>query len=672
MRFSSLVALLAVCSGSLALGQCTGPFSVTTSSGDSVTFTCTQIGMTSTWDFTIDTDSDGGNGVIDCEVQVTMNPRSIGVATLKNDLGSGVELRVTIVGSTPGNEPVDVGSVVTTGSDGPVRLVELVTSGNIGSITVDSAEEITVGNNLSGDITINDGDLETLTVGGFVSGETDISVPNGYIGFINLPTTGTSLGLVGNPATIFASEEIRNIYVDERIWADILVRETTTSGAYGPVGRIENFAGGIGNNGTKVGGITYSGESWDFSGFDDISTGNAGLYCKGNFRSNLTLHGNLEEPIEITGFLLGRINITGGASADISVVGSIGVDGDLPQDPPIFGSLTLGSQGSITPITSDIEFGESLLHGFVQINAPYAGAFTVDGDVDLTTSGAGDTGVEFYGGLSGTFQIFNSVEPFDSVLDGALIVGNDHASHPGAFTSTGRIDIQYGLTTQASIIIKDECQGQIAVHDEVAGSITATKQIQSGSAIEVGTLDSNGVIHAAAASSPLAGQININAFSSTPANTWIGAVRYGSGPTTITHTAGVYSTASSTWGGGAVGLVPFQRYDTECLPQNNGTSSGPSVTIAFFGPLTWDVAEFPFLVSYCDGLDCDPGSQDDSSNWSVTSGRGTRLVTLTRSSSFPSGWHFHLQPILTGDATLRCDCYSNVPAADFLYTVNQP
>jgi hypothetical protein len=151
----------------------------------------------------------------------------------------------------------------------------------------------------------------------------------------------------------------------------------------------------------------------------------------------------------------------------------------------------------------------------------------------------------------------------------------------------------------------------------------------------------------------LAGQVVINSLDGS--GTWVGDVQYGSGPTTISHTSGVYSTLSSVWGGGAVGLVKFNLYGSECdpIPTNYiGGTSDSDVKVAFFDPVTWS-SGFPFIVEWFNGSTW----VDESTDWAVVSGQGTRHVTLEYDGGnpVPSNRDYRVRPVTSGSNKLVCD-----------------
>jgi hypothetical protein len=258
---------------------------------------------------------DGGTAGIAATLDVTSASTQLGTVTLKNTAGASVDFAVTLQGAGGAVNISTIDSVVKDGlSNGGVTLTNLRTSGNFGSIAVDAVLLMRVGGSLTGTITVSNGDLGTLWVDGNVSGNAAIHV-NGTIGFINLPNADSDFGNFNNPADIWAAEQINDIFVYDDLWANVLVQATQGSGAFGPVGRIENADGGIGGTGY---------DTWKFAGFDAISAGVAGLYAAGNFRSPLTIEGPLDEPIVIGSSLITTLEIKGTASAAITIGGGIG------------------------------------------------------------------------------------------------------------------------------------------------------------------------------------------------------------------------------------------------------------------------------------------------------------------------------------------------------------
>ena len=131
---------------------------------------------------------------------------------------------------------------------------------------------------------------------------------------------------------------------------------------------------------------------------------------------------------------------------------------------------------------------------------------------------------------------------------------------------------------------------------------------------------------------------------------------------------------------GAVGEVPFHLHDEDCLPANGGaiTPGAFSVTLYFYGPVTWD-SGFPFNIFWCpEGIECNPTADND--HWEVAGGQGTRSITLvyvdeTDPDEIPPDRHYHIVPVLTGSNALLCDkllTTSDVPVANFTYVFDSP
>ena len=298
--------IVALTIGSASAQQVCGPFSMTVSGGDTATLVSCGLVSGTTYDLTVTATADGGNNVITCTIDVTTNPRSIGTATFTNTAGSGVELRIVLRGSSPTNDPVVVSSIVRGGgSNGAVRLDTLSTVGDVGTISVSSIGLVTVGGDLTGDITCTTGNLGTLEVNGSISGTTEITVSNGRIDLINVPTSGGDIGASNNPA-IIECEELRRLFVAGDVWARVTVQESTTPFAYGPIGRFD-VGGTIG--------IVDDDTAWDVGDIDDIAGGSIdpGFYVTGNQETPITFNGDVDEPIEILGDLSAgaQLHVTG-------------------------------------------------------------------------------------------------------------------------------------------------------------------------------------------------------------------------------------------------------------------------------------------------------------------------------------------------------------------------
>lgn len=176
----------------------------------------------------------------------------------------------------------------------------------------------------------------------------------------------------------------------------------------------------------------------------------------------------------------------------------------------------------------------------------------------------------------------------------------------------------------------------------------------------------------------LKGQIIINRANSS--GTWSGDVIVGS--TTLSPKGSYTQTGVGTR---AVGLAPFQCHREDCSPAHLSTvsttwnASTDRVRLRHYGPITW--SGMPVAVSWCDnGDDCTPGSNDDTSNWLVEAGLGTRTLSLLyfddiEPSVIPPVREYRIIPILAGQSALRCAgllASGDVPVEDFEYTFFTP
>jgi hypothetical protein len=107
----------------------------------------------------------------------------------------------------------------------------------------------------------------------------------------------------------------------------------------------------------------------------------------------------------------------------------------------------------------------------------------------------------------------------------------------------------------------------------LAASVDMLAPLSSSSFIKAGTTLTGAITLPA---NGLAGQIIPNAFNAT-SSAWTGSVTVG---TTVLNPAsfanGAYSTLSSTLGGGAVGLVPYRLYASDCAPPHHDDWIVPS------------------------------------------------------------------------------------------------
>lgn len=523
-------------------------------------------------------------------------------------------------------------------SNGPVRLHNLHVSQHIGTvgnpaIIVNSIGDIFAGDDLRGSVLTWNGNLGGLIVGGDLRG--DITI-HGEVESIQI--TGP-IGTSGDQVAVSVEDQVALFSGanGSAAYLDLNIREEP-SGPYGILGRLEL-------GGDQIGALRYE-ES------NDITEGDPGVYIAGDFDGTLTVFGDLDEPIAVGDDLLGNLTLQDGASASISIGGSLG-DGT-----PDKASLIIGQSYSSTPITSDIFVGDGLLTGYILMRAPYAGTFTVNGNLDLELGSP--NGVEFYAGLTGTFRLIDYTDEVDFAhMEGTITVGNTNGGHVGAFSSTGKIEIQENMRDGSNILFLEECQGLVNIGQ---GTVTGS------------------TIHAKASTNPFQGQIILNSL--VGGSAWNGAVKWGTAGggvgTTISHSGAIYAATSSAWGGGAVGLATFHLHAQDCNPPDGDpTGANPEfVQLRFYGPVTWADGEMPFLIEYWDGDEWIP----DNANWYLPVGRGTRVITLLYSDNIdpciiPGDREYRITPFLTGDeALLSHELFNStpLPVADFEYNFSTP
>lgn len=150
------------------------------------------------------------------------------------------------------------------------------------------------------------------------------------------------------------------------------------------------------------------------------------------------------------------------------------------------------------------------------------------------------------------------------------------------------------------------------------------------------------------------------------------------GSTVLTPDAsGAYTNVSSTFGGGAVGLVPFRLHGQDCSPPDGGNAviNAYTVVLRFYGPVT-STDLLPVNIWYREFIGGVWTSwTSDNNQWDVNSGFGTRRLELiyvdtSDPSIIPAGREYMIVPILTGTGALKCDKLlsgSAVPVADFEY-----
>jgi hypothetical protein len=648
MRKMIASVIMAACTCA-ARAQCSGPFSLTPGSGDTVTIECSQNG--SKWDVTLNATADGGAAGITATLIVTIASTQLGTVTLTNTAGASVTFATTLQGSGGAVNIASVDSVVKGGgSNGKVTLANLRTSGDVGSIAVDAIEQARVGANLTGNVTVSDGNLVSLWVDGSIAGGVVISVPAGRIEVINVPTAGADIGASGNLATISCRDQLRRLVVADDVWANITVLNGST---YGPVDRLQ------------IGGSSEAG-TMHFDDFDplDGTSDNEGLFVTGSLSGSVTIEGSVDEPIDINGDAAGAITIGGSVLATFDIdgtpTGPITIGGSLGQaSPELIANFHLGTASVATPITADISFGGSIVRGDVRVHQPYDGEFTITGSVQTT-------------GVAPSNQRFSFDSDFgdDAILD----IGGD-LSMPSQLQVLGQ--------TEGRINIRGNSAGLVRFHDD----FLAGASLHIGVSLIARSGDNGGII-LFEETDDLIGQVVINSLDPGTAGEWFGEVRLHPNhlePATITIVPGApdpddeakhYQRLSSTIGGGAIGLVPFHMHEEDCDPPSGQTTAPyPSyVWISFYGPITWDDEEgFPFVVEYWSGT----AWVDDTDNWFVQSGRGTRRIQIGAGdpATIIPDREYRVTPFITGPRLLFCDGLltgTPVMVADFTYEFTTP
>lgn len=250
----------------------------------------------------------------------------------------------------------------------------------------------------------------------------------------------------------------------------------------------------------------------------------------------------------------------------------------------------------------------------LKINGAFAGQVSLSGTVKnrIELGSVAATGVISIGTTGG--PVSDLIDSGDITVQGAMagrieIEGDKIGSMTvttGGLTGTVRVrgDLEAASThTIAGGIVSG---GRLEVGGDLSGAVAVTGSPMSGT-ITVGRHFAGSISMPAGG---LEGQVIINADNAS--GTWTGNVTMGS--SAITHASnGEYSVVSDTLGGGAVGLVPFRLYATDCEPQNNLLTVGPTtvvttdfnenddnivmpIKIRFYGPVThgegnsWDDA----------------------------------------------------------------------------------
>lgn len=214
---------------------------------------------------------------------------------------------------------------------------------------------------------------------------------------------------------------------------------------------------------------------------------------------------------------------------------------------------------------------------------------------------------------------------------------------------------------EAPITIDEDLRTFLDVEGSVDANITVTQQLRGLVRIGASLLSGRTISAQALTESGIDGQIIINALN--VSGTWSGNVTVNS---TTLATKPHYS---NTGLGGAVGLVPFDLFENECVPTGGAPDpNATTITLAFYGPVNW-TSGFPFTVEFSNT----GGSSwaDDSANWAVISGQGTREVTIEYDggTTIPHNLDWRIKPVTSGSNKLVCDdVLAATPPATYPFT----
>jgi len=327
------------------------------------------------------------------------------------------------------------------------------------------------------------------------------------------------------------------------------------------------------------------------------------------------------ELIDVGGTLLGNISAEYGTIEVIDVAGDIGV--------PSSTGPYINADGIESLIADSIT-------SFIDVQGPLNRMETRSG--------------EFYGGL-----LALSVEENVNVADPGIFIDGPWAGElfVGPLTVPIEItgDFSGELFVNGDMDIGSSTRGDITVHGKYVctGSLN---HVVGGIATRFtvgGTFDGNRLAVGALNVSGTPGQIIINA--NDDSEVWDADVRVNG---TDLSPKPFYANTGLV---GGVGEVPFAAHDDDCIPPNGGTavSGAFSVTLRFYGPVTWD-AGFPFIIEYWNGSSW----VNDNSFWMVNFGEGTRTITLlyvdeNDPSIIPGGRDYRITPVTTGTNKLLCD-----------------
>lgn len=510
-------------------------------------------------------------------------------------------------------------------------------------------------------------------------GAITVYVTNSGLGLCNGQTTSTTYSS-GQDVTINLAPCCVRVNIVPDTNADDIGRYTFTGGA-SVVDFIIGRTGAI-NMGDTVN--TQAGDDWEgmnLSGLNGVSRVSGGI--TGDLTNDL-----IADQIY-------RLDIGGAVRDDIRCVQNLGAafvvealevatTGSVRcNDGNILRVRTTGANGIRGPVTADdgtinnvVTAGNGDL--LANLSAPLGEIQNISIDGNIGSSGSLVTiaaGKDL--GVSSPYICINLVEA-DEIW--ANIRANTTArgdlrrvtTRSGDYTGSIRFSSLQGTTSGTpGIDIAGDLDADITADDFVGRAIVIAGTVSSGSLIRIeeDLKDDAGIAQEfyIATGAGFAGELFINAGGAT-SSAWAGVVKIGS--TSLSPDGqGRYTNVSSSLGGGAVGLVRFGLHGNECVPVHNANpDTASSVTMAFYGPVTWD-SGFPFIVEWFNGFTW----VDESTDWSVIAGKGTRNVTIQYddgTAQIPVDRQYRVTPVTSGDNTLLCDdllTATETPTAAFTY-----
>ncbi|MGH7244212.1 MAG: hypothetical protein ACREJD_12430 [Phycisphaerales bacterium] len=348
--------------------------------------------------------------------------------------------------------------------------------------------------------------------------------------------------------------------------------------------------------------------------------------------------------------------------------GTIGDGTDRPEDPAVAGGpdhLEIGQSGFaflVEATTIDSIEGDTLwLYADTQLNQTTSPSTTPRRISRLITSGTRSTSIASKAGIHGTV-LADTIAP---VTGFPALIQCD-----GDFTADMSLFDHNALDA-----------GALAANGDGSPSVVIGRSFASGATIETDPLG-------------LQGLVVIN--DQQVGGSWAGsAIVDGS---TISHTGAEYLTASSTYGGGAVGLVPFHMYATDSVPPSVSPSVGspetvfdsklydsaltghdPAVELAFYGNVASESStssEFPVDIGLMvpDGTYTNYFLMNDRFDVvaaNLSTGNRSRFVSIYGKSSaiYPPGVYMVKQNTSSGMSANRlvCDVAGTPEVESFVY-----